>query len=229
MPLSKEEKERDTLTSNVMVVTKEGDLELYAVHDTATHTPWSARGDLAVGLGKSYTILPGLHEPQPPPEPWDLTVSSFHHATPRSVQKPLLHEDVPIRGRNGAPSPATFGRGDEDGFPALASSARGLANLSATRPGSARSRAISPAAWRSKYFEHTGVVKRALASPSPGRGELGSKTRHKSLTRRNKELPPMWSHSESPLQLGIESDVSMVMRHRVVEGYGLVNVRHAGL
>ncbi|KAI0338210.1 hypothetical protein BDW22DRAFT_1487781 [Trametopsis cervina] len=214
-----------TLTTNVMVVTKEGDLELYAVHDTATHTPWSARGDLALGIGRSYTIIPGLHEPEPPPEPWELTTSSFPLSTPRSIQKPLLHEEVPTRGRHGAPSPAMFGRGDEDGFPALASSSRGVANLSATRPGSNRSRALSPAAWKSKYYEHTGVPKRSLASPSPGRGDHNLKGRHKSLTRKNKDTSPMW-HADNSVQHSVENDISMLMRKRVVQGYSLVNPMH---
>jgi WD repeat-containing protein mio len=211
-----------TLTTNVMVVTKEGDLELYAVHDTATHTPWSARGDLALGIGRSYTIIPGLHEPEPPPEPWELTTSSFPHSTPRSIQKPLLHEDVPTRGRHGAPSPAIFGRGDEDGFPALASSARSTANLSATRPGGTRSRALSPAAWKNKYFDHSGVTKRSIASPSPGRSEKG---RHKSLTRRHKDLSPRWGQTDTSVQQNVENDISMTMRKRVVQGYSLINVR----
>ncbi|KAI0093092.1 hypothetical protein BDY19DRAFT_883102 [Irpex rosettiformis] len=206
-----------TLTTNVMVVTKEGDLELYAVHDTATHTPWSARGDLAIGLGRSYTVIHGIHELEPPPEPWELTASSYAHSTPRSIQKPLLHEDIPSRGRHGAPNPATFGRGDDDGFPALGSAVR-KANLSATRPGT-RSRALSPVAWKNKFFDHTGVTKRNLASLSPGRSDTGSKGRHKSLTMRH------WSHSES-VQHSVETDISITMRKRVVQGYGLVNPSH---
>ena len=205
-----------------MVVTKEGDLELYAVHDTATHTPWSSRGDLAIGLGRSYTVIPGLHEPEPPPEPWELTTSSYPHSTPRSIQKPLLHDNNPARGRHGAPIPTTFGRGDDDGFPALGGGARNVANLSATRPGT-RSRALSPEARRNKFFDHTGVTKRNLVSPSPGRSDTGSKGRHRSISKRH------WGYPESSVQHVVEADISMTMRKRVVQGYSLVNVRFLSL
>ena len=209
------------LTSNVMVVTKDGDLELYALHDTPTHTPWSARGDLALGIGKSYTIIPGLHEPDPPPEPWELTAQSYPLATPRSMQRPLLHDDAAARGRYGAPLPATFGRGDEDGFPPLAGSARESANLSATRPGS---RMLSPAGWKNKYFEHTAPVKRAIRSAaSPARAE-SLKAKRRSMSRKNRDTSPMWGNLEASAQHGVENDISMTMRKRVVQGYGLVNV-----
>ncbi|KAI0699585.1 hypothetical protein BC835DRAFT_1267644 [Cytidiella melzeri] len=211
------------LTTNVMVVTREGDLELYALHDTAIHTPWSARGDLALGIGRSYAIISGLHESEPPVEPWELMTSSFPHSTPHSVQKPLLHEDVPVRGRHGAPSPIMFGRGDEDGFPALASSARSVANLSATRPGGSRSRPLSPTGWRSRLFEHTGVAIQPLTSPSPA---PGSKARLKSLTRRHKDASPRWGHLDTSVQHSVENDISVTMRKRVVQGYSLVNPMH---
>lgn len=220
------------LASNVMVVTKEGDLELYALHDTPTHTPWSARGDLALGIGKSYTIISGLHEPSPPPEPWELTTQSLPVATPRSVPKQLLlHEEAAsLRGRGGAPM---FGRGDEDGFPALP------AAPAPRRAGGGRM--LSPSGWRNKYFEHSAPVKRTVSGSSPtpvrggaagaeggGAGGNSSKAaKRRSLSRKNRDASPLvpWGvHNSESVQNGVESDISMVMRKRLVNGYGLANV-----
>jgi len=50
--------------SNVMVVNKDGDLELYAVHDTPKQATWSARGDLALGAGLAIKGLNGYHDPE---------------------------------------------------------------------------------------------------------------------------------------------------------------------
>lgn len=50
------------MTSNVMVVNKDGDLELYAIHDTPKQLAWSARGDLALGGGLGLKILEGYKE-----------------------------------------------------------------------------------------------------------------------------------------------------------------------
>jgi hypothetical protein len=50
------------LTSNVMVLNSDGDLELYAIHDTPKQLAWSARGDLAVGAGLGLKVLEGYQE-----------------------------------------------------------------------------------------------------------------------------------------------------------------------
>ena len=51
-----------SLTSNVMVLNKDGDLELYAIHDTPKQLAWSARGDLALGAGLGLKVLEGYEE-----------------------------------------------------------------------------------------------------------------------------------------------------------------------
>ncbi len=50
------------LTSNVMVVNRDGDLELYAIHDTPKQLAWSARGDFALGAGLGLKVLEGYRE-----------------------------------------------------------------------------------------------------------------------------------------------------------------------
>lgn len=226
-----------------MVVNKEGDLELYAVHDTPIHTPWSARGDLAMGIGQSYTIVPGFQELEPPPEPWDIPVQQaapvLPTSPPRSVDRKVSREDHPARGR--ATALPTFGRGDEDGFPALrgtgsvrgasrsasthGSSTHQRANLAATRPG----RTYSPAALRNMYFEHSSSKRSGSVSPTRVEDRDGRQAKHRTSTRRSKskDASPAWARStETTMQHAIEGDISMIMRERVIRGYGLVNVRH---
>jgi hypothetical protein len=50
------------LTSNVILVNKDGDLELYAIHDTPKQLAWSARGDLALGAGLGFKVVGGYKE-----------------------------------------------------------------------------------------------------------------------------------------------------------------------
>ena len=85
------------LTSDVMVVNREGDLELYAVHDTPVHNPWSARGELALGIGRSYAVLPAFHDAAPPPEPWELDIA----APPPPPQTPHSDRAPPDDGPRG--------------------------------------------------------------------------------------------------------------------------------
>jgi hypothetical protein len=58
-----------SLTSEVMVVNKDGDLELCTVHDTPKQASWSARGDLVIGAGLGYQVLPGFEDRGVPPQP----------------------------------------------------------------------------------------------------------------------------------------------------------------
>ncbi|KAI0071900.1 hypothetical protein K474DRAFT_1629835 [Panus rudis PR-1116 ss-1] len=222
------------LTSNVMVVNKEGDLELYAVHDIPTHTPWSPRGDLATGIGRSYRIFPGFHEREPPPEPWNILVEP---STPPFSADTVTNKEHPPESAPVSPPP-TFGRGDEDGFPALvpnAPSSKPLANLAATRPGGVRT--FSPAALRN--FEHTTP---ATSKQSPATEHSHSHTRasHSNGSpggakgkvnhvhgKHGKDGLSASKHSvDVPIHHAIESDISMVMRRRVIRGYGLISAVH---
>lgn len=211
-----------------MVVNREGDLELYAVHDTPIHTPWSVRGELAMGIGRSYAVISAFNEPDPPPEPWEIDIippTLTQHQTPHSVDRPLLPEDLPARGRGHA-TPPMFGRGDEDGFPALPVSAKAQANLAATRPNPIR--AYSPAALKHMHFEHGAVAKRLDVSPSPGRTDAALRTalgKSRAVNRRSKASSPVWGQSaETTMQHVVEGDISIVMRTRVIQGYGLLSV-----
>lgn len=212
------------LTSDVMVVNREGDLELYVVHDTPIHNPWSARGELALGIGCSYAVMPAFHESEPPPEPWEIDIAApAQSQTPHSVDRQLLHDDIPSRGR-GHVTPPMFGRGDEEGFPALPMNAQ--ANLAATRPTPIR--AYSPAALRHMRFEHGVAAKRVTSSPSPARQDSALKStlgKSRASARKAKISEPLWGKSpEATMQHVIEVDISMIMRRRVTQGYGLISV-----
>ncbi|TFY61875.1 hypothetical protein EVJ58_g4227 [Rhodofomes roseus] len=223
------------LTSDVMVVNKEGDLELYAVHDTPKLTPWSSRGDLGVGLACSYRVFPGICDLSPPPEPWDIQLpSSVPGSKAHSVERHAAKEESIARGRTGhaeTSPPPLFGRGDEDGFPALP--VKFPTAVSTTRP--SRTRTYSPAALRNLQFEHSALARQprrhhavpsATAPPRDMADTLslngGSVShRHSHHTHHGGKLTTV-----KALQHLVEEDISMLMRQRVVRGYGLASCLH---
>ncbi|KAI0355754.1 hypothetical protein OH77DRAFT_1402535 [Trametes cingulata] len=230
------------LTSNVMLVNKDGDLELYAVHDTPVHPVWSSRGDLAVGVGCSYSIIAGITDLTPPPDPW--TLASAHPSLPgshaHSVERPditgepggsrrsRLHSESPSH----SVPPPTFGRGDEDGFPALSPPPRQLPpDEPIVRSG--RRRAHSPSTQKYLHFESTAAGK---ASGRKSRGDQDAQAVHPHVsfpTPRTVTMaldegdartkPTRKSMALKALQHVVETDISMVMRQRAIRGYGLDN------
>jgi WD repeat-containing protein mio len=196
-----------------MVVNKDGDLELYAVHDVPKHVIWSSRGDIAITAGQTLRILPGFNQAELSAEPWDA-----------AARRESQHLDVRSRGRS---KPR-----DDDVFLALnstVSSNQVSANLAATRPGKART--YSSAALR-KYnyrFEHSGNEGRREGATASGditsrangenpRGRNPHSHRAKNQSRGKDQTLKIMNHV-------MENDISMTMRHRVVGGYGLDNVR----
>ncbi|EKM54852.1 uncharacterized protein PHACADRAFT_29989 [Phanerochaete carnosa HHB-10118-sp] len=202
------------LTSDVMVVNREGDLELYAVHDTPIHNPWSARGELALGIGRSYAFMPAFQESEPPLEPWEIDVAAPpRQQTPHSVDRQLLHDDISPRGRGQTTAPM-FGKGDEDGFPALPCEDTG------------QPRSDTAAA----HPRHGVAAKRVASSPSPARQDSVLKFasgKSQSSARKAKTPGLLWGKSpEVTMQHIIEGDISMIMRRRVTHGYGLLSPIH---
>ena len=156
-----------------MVVNREGDLELYAIHDTPKEIAWSTRGDIAVGAGAGVWVIDGVRDELEEPfesQNQDQVETeladedgAYHNerygptrGTGKSKERERAsrsrsvrtksREDELGRGRGGrgsvsaAPSSVTrrqassarpgrptqtqaplFGRGDDDGFPALTS------------------------------------------------------------------------------------------------------------
>jgi hypothetical protein len=225
-----------------MVVNREGDLELYAVHDTPKQALWSARGDFAIGAGQSYRILAGFHEDQPPPEPWDVQHQSKRQhtnlETASNSHSGQLRAESVVRGRGrtkpntAVSTPALFGRGDEDGFPALTPS------LNAPQPSgklvteksgkstlSSRSHHLDSGAKgvdagdrpHSRTRLGTNYIDRLPTEAS--RRQPRSSDRDKTISRSRKQLL-------KNINYVVEDDISMIMRRRTIRGYGLNRVRN---
>ncbi|KZP05522.1 hypothetical protein FIBSPDRAFT_765742 [Athelia psychrophila] len=231
------------LTAQVMVLSDNGDLELYAVHDTPKHAPWSARGDLAIGAGTSYKIVPGFYETEPPPEPWDLLTSASHsqgHPPTRTeslARSDLAREESSIRGRSryysDSPAASTSRVGLGVGF-GEEESAAASTNLAATKPG--KSRAFSPASFRNYQYEHmaepSGPHSEGIEVVGPSRGgtvdQLArghretSRARSRRSVAREKSASRVRKDARGIYRL-VEEDISMIMRDRVIRGYGLSN------
>lgn len=191
------------------MVNKDGDLELYAVHDTPKQVAWSARGDLAIGVGRSHKLIPGFQDKEISLQPWD---------APRTTD-----DQFASGGRPSAISPEfTDSRRDADGFPSSVQESSGNGKQS-------KSRRFSPASFRHYPLELSAVRGDASA---PAEGTLEQPSLHavsneegkkralrtqvdKPATSRNKK------YSLRAIYQIVEDDISMVMRHRVVRGYGI--------
>ena len=210
-----------------MVVSDNGDLELYAVHDTPKQAPWSARGDLAIGAGRSYKLINGFRDDEPVPEPWDLPTSQHHATRTESLARSdRTREESVIRGRS------RHFLGDEEAFAVLGDSATAApTNLAASRPG--KSRTYSPASFRNYHYEHSAEpVAAHVDAKAPLRtGNVDQLARgHRDTSRaRSRRSAREKSASRVPkdtrgIHRLVEEDISMIMRDRVIRGYGLSNV-----
>ncbi|KAI0699871.1 hypothetical protein C8T65DRAFT_742322 [Cerioporus squamosus] len=240
------------LTSNVMLVNKDGDLELYAVHDTPVHAPWSSRGDLALGVGCSYTIIPGVTDPRPPREPWDLLATRPSRPGSRaySMERTDFAEDGSVVHRfRDSPTyymAPTFGRGDEDGFPALSPPPATPAERAS--PGRRRQRTLMPDSAmivKELPFEHTAVGKGHARKRSRGRGHArddendvlhphAPPTTPKTVTLALDDVDGKAKHPKrfavvKALQHVVEWDISMLMRRRAMLAYGLTDSMYNSL
>jgi hypothetical protein len=77
-----------------MVVNKDGDLELYAMHDTPSHVQWNTRGDLTIGAGLHYGILQGRAEGETMPASQDQKNSGL---LSQALRFPGLNADGSLR------------------------------------------------------------------------------------------------------------------------------------
>ncbi|TFK44098.1 hypothetical protein BDQ12DRAFT_640512 [Crucibulum laeve] len=230
------------LTSNIMVVNKEGDLQLYAVHDTPKQATWSARGDLAIGAGLGLKILDGYRSDESsegvPSEARQPSSVYKHSRSRRGSCSPSTQPEArgrPVNSTTGIHleregpliSPALFGRGDDDGFPALSSPSATPTGLAATRPG--KPRTYSPASLR-KYkstdgFDPTAISKQRSRSRTDtipaedGLPDRRSRERNISVSRTQRR--PKKDNRARGVDRVIEEDISMIIRRRALNGYGL--------
>jgi hypothetical protein len=198
------------LTSNVMVVNKDGDLELYAVHDAPKQAIWSSRGDLSIGIGTSFTFLSGFaRELEPPVEPWSI---------PRSDS--ITRDESSVRDRKRMSVAPTFGKSTEDGFPSLNETIVKLkAPARAYSPASPRMhQRVSLQGGQPVYVDH--------GDPEPETNGETSKRRKRRSRQRDSSGSRGRKQNMKTINGIVEEDISMVMRNRAVRGYGLNNVGH---
>ena len=204
------------LNTNMVLLSKEGDIEMHELRDTPKHSVWSSRGDVALGAGTQYRVFSSYSASEHIPEPWDLEA--------RVEASQEKHQENGIRKAPTVPQQMHVSVRDS--------------SLTATRLN--QSRASSAAAIR-KYSTEPSTVRGSVMSGSPGRPEIGQseitaqgsdERRHsqadsdkkeridlgRSVSRGRKRAP------ENVTFMIIKTDISMTIRTRVLEGYGLFNV-----
>lgn len=201
-----------SITTEVMVVNKEGDLELYALHDTPKQTAWSSRGDLAIGGGLSYKIFPGFQEEHAPFQPSD---AALNHGDDGSV----------FHGRGKQSNlPLTSGRGTGDGLPAFSTDSVGgrLPTSEIFSSASFRNYPLDASIVSTVTSRADHSVERSTQR-QVSREEVKSKVQRtnvdKSSSRNRKNAP-------RAIQQIVEDDISMTMRSRAMRGYGIGSVAH---
>ncbi|KAI0041298.1 hypothetical protein FA95DRAFT_1526764 [Auriscalpium vulgare] len=235
------------LTSSLMVLSKDGDLETTGVHDTPMHAPWGSRGTLAIAAGTTYRLFSGVRPGDSPPDPWSVVPSVIapSSANTGAGTSPARPEEV-HRGRSrnmpGGLVP-TFGRGDEDGFPALNSpsakpSPRGkplpLPPMGQKVGGSSTPYHSLPASprFRSSELPVSATFESGQGTPSPApvsrrvSSALAKPAREKEQSRARSTGPGRARRAVDRIQGVVDDDISMVMRRRVISGYGLSNPTH---
>jgi len=233
----------DPLAVSLMAITKDDDLETANIHDTPIHVQWSARGNMAIAVGSAYRIFSSVRPGEVIPEPWSIQPTVVAEGIDGTGFSPFPIEMS--RGRSPSAHPPTFGRGDEDGFPALTSA--GPSPRPSPRfkpsplPGSkAKEGTVTPAhrsVPASPYHKGNvelpsspGPVFASLATPSPASGSRqiagASKVFDSNASSRTRNAGGRsWRRAIDRTQALIDEDISMVMRRRVLAGYGLSHVR----
>ena len=237
-----------------MVVNREGDLEVHSVHDTPSNCSWSHRGDLSLALGSSYRIFSPPRDAGLSPNPWDVPLLHKHSREASAGSRGQAVDDDQSRNNRGRSqsliSPPTFGRGDEDGFPALSATllksaldAQRASHFQGSTPDglalppslSRRSAAVTRAP-SLRDLRATAKIKSVVEEPSQTATPAQTTTTDKladldldlekdpQFTRSigtNQSLQPS---AYQKVRQVLQGDISTVMRWRANKGYGLSNV-----
>ncbi|KAI0032699.1 hypothetical protein K488DRAFT_49368 [Vararia minispora EC-137] len=191
------------LSCDVLGVTRDGDLEVVNIHHTPMHAEWSSRGTLAIAVGTSYCLFSGVPQSEVPPEhPWS------------TVPPPEISKVSSVdRGRTAnRHTLATFGRGDEDGFPALTSP---LVRLKAIDVDA------TTLVVRSPHPQANLPLPEEFDQPPPSKETSHSRARSSGRTGTSRSR-----RAVERVQGVVDEDFSMVARRRVLAGYGLGNLAH---
>lgn len=191
-----------------MVVNKDGDLELYAVHDTPKQVAWSARGDLAFGVGRSHKLITGFQDRDISSQPWEVSKTTDDQFVLGSKPKASSSE-------------FTDGRRIGDEFPP------GTQEIKQPK-----TRTFSPASFRHYPLELSAArgdvpIPAERTLEQPGRRATSNEEAKRKTSRVQVDKPISSKSKKHPLRAVyqiVEDDISMVMRHRVLRGYGIKNV-----
>lgn len=236
-----------------MVVNKDGDLEVYSVHDIPSNCSWSHRGDLSLALGSSYRVFSTPEHVGSSPNPWDVPLLHKHSHEASAVDKEQTEDEDQSRNRGRSQSlvsPPTFGRGDEDGFPALSATLLKSA-LDAQRASNPQGSSLNGTPLPPSLSRRSTAVTRApslrdlrtaakiqavVREPSQARTPVQATNADK-LADLDPDLEkdPQFirsggmDQSSQPsayrkVQQVLQGDISTVMRWRAAKGYGLSNV-----
>jgi hypothetical protein len=176
-----------------MVVNKEGDLEMYAVHDTPKQVQWSARGELCIGAGLSCSTFPG-YAPEIVADPWNASYEGGGTAMPQDARR--------------RPAPLMTSNSEQRSEDMVMTSSVVLS--SSLRDSSTGHNLSSP--W---VYRHEGQPYDAATQPTDESHATTESTKGISNINAGNLT---WNHA-------IEHDISMVMRSRAMQGYGLSDVR----
>lgn len=225
------------LVISLMAITRNDDLETANTYDTPIHVQWSARGNMAIAIGSAYRIFSSVQPSEVVPEPWSVI--------PTVLSEGAGFGTFPIeasRGRSPRPNSyqPTFGRGDEDGFPALPSARPSPKPSPRSRPSPLPAQklegTVSPpyrSVPASPFFKGNVELPSSpgpasLAPPSPASGSrnvVGASKVPESNASSSRSRTRHWRRAVDRTQALVDEDISMVMRRRVIKGYGFSHVR----
>ena len=220
------------------------------MHDTPSNCSWSHRGELCLALGTSYRIFSSPERSGSSPNPWDVPLLHNHSREVSAGSKEQTGDEDQSRSRGRSQSlvsPPTFGRGDEDGFPALSATLlksaldakqtqrNALDGISLPPSLSRRSAAVTRAP-SLRDLRITTKMQIAAEEP-PQTGAPVQPTNADKLIDIDPDLEkdPQFIRSngtgQSPQQSSyrklkqvLHGDISTIMRWRATKGYGLSNV-----
>ncbi|KZV83686.1 WD40 repeat-like protein [Exidia glandulosa HHB12029] len=208
-------------TKHLVSVSRDGDIEFSVTPDPHL-VAWSARGELGIELGRRWRVFQPVLGVDGQPRPWD---------TPAPTSEPALR----INGSSKLPT--TFGRGDDDGFPALPPaphrlapprpqaqlySPASIARIPLERgPGDATPRPSASAPLPEDTTSlHPTRFNAHFASPGRGMKVSHSRKASKSPAPRASSKSRVPSGQKSSVRV-VRDDISVVMRRRVLRGYAL--------
>lgn len=223
------------------------------MHDTPSNCSWNHRGDLSLALGRSYRVFSAPKYVGSNPNPWEVPQLHRRSREASVASKEQTGDDDQSRNRGRSQSlvsPPTFGRGDEDGFPALSATLLKSA-LDAQRAGrpqgntpdgvslppslSRRSTAVTRAP--SLRDLRMAAKVQAVVEEPPQAGTPVQATNADKLadldvdlekdpqfTRSSETDQSSQLHAYQKVRQVLRGDISTVMRWRATKGYGLSNV-----